>query len=43
MLLILRHHVRPVPLALDVFSLGPAISFHSNFAGHNQMIHFSRT
>jgi hypothetical protein len=43
MLSILRYHVRPVPPVLAVFSLGPAISFHSNFAGHNQMIHFSKT
>jgi putative oxidoreductase len=32
MLLIFRYHVRPVPLALAVFSLAPTISFHSNFA-----------
>ncbi len=40
MLLIFRYHVRPVRLALAVFSLAPAIS--SNFAGHSQMIHFSK-
>jgi putative oxidoreductase len=34
--------VRPVPLALAVFSLASAISFHSNFAGHSQMIHFAK-
>jgi putative oxidoreductase len=39
-LLILGYHVRPVALALAVFSLATAISFHSNFADQNQMIHF---
>jgi putative oxidoreductase len=40
LLLILGYHVRPVALALAVFSLATAISFHSNFADQNQMIHF---
>jgi putative oxidoreductase len=40
LLLILGYHVRPVALALAVFALAPAISFHSNFADQNQMIHF---
>jgi putative oxidoreductase len=32
--------VRPVAIALALFSLATAVSFHSNFADHNQMIHF---
>ena len=40
LLLILGFRVRPVALALAVFSLATAISFHSNFADQNQMIHF---
>jgi putative oxidoreductase len=40
LLLVLGYHVRPVALALAVFSLATAISFHSNFADQNQMIHF---
>jgi putative oxidoreductase len=40
LLLILGYRVRPVSLALAVFSLATAISFHNNFADQNQMIHF---
>jgi putative oxidoreductase len=40
LLLILGHRVRPTALALAVFSLATAISFHSDFADQNQMIHF---
>jgi putative oxidoreductase len=29
-----------VALALAVFSIATAVSFHSNFADQNQMIHF---
>jgi putative oxidoreductase len=32
--------VRPVVLALALFSLATALSFHGNFADQNQMIHF---
>jgi putative oxidoreductase len=39
-LLVLGYHVRPVALALAVFALATAVSFHSNFADQNQMIHF---
>jgi len=39
-LLILGYRVRPVALALAVFSLATAASFHGNFADQNQMIHF---
>lgn len=38
--MILGYHVRPVALALAVFSLAAAISFHGNFADQNQMIRF---
>jgi putative oxidoreductase len=40
LLLILGYRARPVALALAVFSLATAVSFHSNFADQNQMIHF---
>ena len=40
LLLVLGYHVRPIALALAVFSVVAAVSFHSNFADHNQMIHF---
>ena len=40
LLLVLGYRVRPVALALAVFSLTTAVSFHSNFADQNQMIHF---
>src|SRR5258707_3480387 len=39
LLLVLGYRVRPVALALAVFSLATAVSFHSNFAGQNQRIH----
>ena len=31
---------RPVALALVLFSIATALSFHNNFADQNQMIHF---
>jgi putative oxidoreductase len=40
LLLILGYRVRPVALALAVFSLATAVLFHSNFADQNQMNHF---
>ena len=40
LLLVLGYHVRPIALALAVFSVVAAVSFHSNFADQNQMIHF---
>jgi putative oxidoreductase len=40
LLLVLGYQVRPVALALAVFALATAVSFHSNFADPNQMIHF---
>ena len=40
LLLIFGYRVRPAALALAVFSLAAAVSFHSNFADQNQMIHF---
>ena len=40
LLLVLGYRVRPVALALAAFSLATAVSFHSNFADQNQMIHF---
>lgn len=40
LLLVLGYHVRPIALALAVFSVAAAVSFHSNFADQNQMIHF---
>jgi putative oxidoreductase len=39
-LLVLGYYVRPVALGLAVFALATAVSFHSNFADQNQMIHF---
>ena len=39
-LLVAGYHARSVAIALAVFSLATAISFHSNFADQNQMIHF---
>lgn len=38
--LILGYRVRPVALALAVFSVAAAVAFHNNFADQNQMIHF---
>jgi putative oxidoreductase len=40
LLLVLGYRVRPVALALAVFSLVTAVSFHSQFADQNQIIHF---
>ncbi len=40
LLLIAGYRARYVAAALAVFSLATAISFHSNFADQNQMIHF---
>jgi putative oxidoreductase len=40
LLLVLGYRVRPVALALAIFALATAVSFHSNFADQNQMIHF---
>jgi putative oxidoreductase len=40
LLLVLGYHVRPVAAVLAVFALATAVSFHSNFADQNQMIHF---
>jgi putative oxidoreductase len=40
LLLMLGYRVRPVALALAVFCVATAVSFHSNFADQNQMIHF---
>jgi FMN-dependent NADH-azoreductase len=40
LLLVVGYHVRPIAFALAVFSVVAAVSFHSNFADHNQMIHF---
>jgi putative oxidoreductase len=40
LLLVLGYRARPVALALAIFSLATAVSFHSNFADQNQMIHF---
>jgi putative oxidoreductase len=40
LLLVLGYQVRLVALALAVFALATAVTFHSNFADQNQMIHF---
>jgi putative oxidoreductase len=40
LLLILGYRVRLAALVLAAFSIAAAISFHSNFADQNQMIHF---
>ena len=40
LLLVAGYRARYVAAALAVFSLATAISFHSNFADQNQMIHF---
>jgi putative oxidoreductase len=40
LLLVLGYQVRPIAFALAVFSVTAAVSFHSNFADQNQMIHF---
>jgi putative oxidoreductase len=40
LLLVLGYRVRAVASVLAVFALATAVSFHSNFADQNQMIHF---
>lgn len=40
LLLIAGYRARHVAAALALFSLATALSFHSNFADQNQMIHF---
>ncbi|WP_426411185.1 DoxX family protein [Bradyrhizobium ganzhouense] len=40
LLLIAGYQARTVGLVLAVFSIATAVSFHSNFADQNQMIHF---
>jgi predicted SnoaL-like aldol condensation-catalyzing enzyme/uncharacterized membrane protein YphA (DoxX/SURF4 family) len=40
LLLILGYRVRPAALALALFSVATAFSFHRDFADQNQMIHF---
>ena len=40
LLLVAGYHARSVAIALAVFSLATALSFHGNFADQNQMIHF---
>ena len=40
LLLILGYRVRVAALALAAFSVATALSFHTNFADQNQMIHF---
>src|ERR1700738_2458228 len=40
LLLIAGFRARPLAIALALFSLATAVSFHSNFADQNQMIHF---
>jgi putative oxidoreductase len=40
LLLVAGYRARFVAIALALFSLATAISFHSNFADQNQMIHF---
>jgi putative oxidoreductase len=40
LLLIAGYQTRIVAAALAVFSIATALSFHSNFADQNQMIHF---
>ena len=40
LLLVAGFQVRIAAAALAVFSLATAVSFHSNFADQNQMIHF---
>jgi putative oxidoreductase len=40
LLLVAGFRTRLVAVALALFSFGAALSFHSNFADQNQMIHF---
>ena len=41
-LLLAGYRVRFVATAMAVFALATAVSFHSNFADQNQMIHFMK-
>src|SRR5258707_13738081 len=40
LLLVAGYQARLVAIALALFSIAAAVSFHSNFADQNQMIHF---
>jgi putative oxidoreductase len=40
LLLIAGYQARPIAIALALFCIATAISFHNNFADKNQMIHF---
>jgi putative oxidoreductase len=40
LLLVAGYRARSVAIVLALFSLATAVSFHSNFADQNQMIHF---
>jgi len=40
LLLVAGYQTRAVAAALALFSIATAVSFHSNFADQNQMIHF---
>jgi putative oxidoreductase len=40
LLLIAGYKAKPIAIALALFCIATAISFHSNFADKNQMIHF---
>ena len=40
LVLVAGYQARSVALAMAVFSLAAAVSFHNNFADQNQMIHF---
>lgn len=40
LLLVAGYQARAVALVLAIFALATALSFHSNFADQNQMIHF---
>jgi putative oxidoreductase len=40
LLLVLGYQVRPAALALAIFSVATAVSFHNNLADQNQMFHF---
>jgi putative oxidoreductase len=40
LMLIAGYQARLVAMALALFSIATAVSFHSNFADQNQMIHF---
>ena len=42
LLLVAGYQARLVAIALAVFSIATAVSFHSNFADQNQMIHFMK-